>query len=131
MRRGEGWQGEARCEGQDEVRGGKARRGAVAALRVCKRCAAPGPMARGAPSMPQNSLKNNGYTTKKSDLWSYSKVLSKCRKCHFRDLKFKNVFGGESPSTPYICHHFVGAQMFSRTEAHTHVVPPLARAKMK
>ena len=26
----------------------------VAALRVCKRCAAPGPMARGGPSKPQN-----------------------------------------------------------------------------
>ena len=26
----------------------------VAALRVCKRCAAPGPMGRGGPSKPQN-----------------------------------------------------------------------------
>ena len=29
-------------------------KGTVAALRVCKRCAAPGPMARGGPSKPQN-----------------------------------------------------------------------------
>ena len=52
-------------------------------------------------------------------------MLSKCRKCHFKDLKFKNVFGGESPRTVYICHHFVGPQIVSRTGAHTHIVPPL------
>ena len=55
----------------------------------------------------------------------FTQMLSKCRKCHFRDLKFKNVFGGESPRTVYICHHFVGPQIVSRTGAHTHVVPPL------
>ena len=42
----------------------------------------------------------------------YSKVLSKCRKCHFRDPKFKYFLAENPPGPPYICHHFVGAQMF-------------------
>ena len=39
-------------------------------------------------------------------------MLSKCRKCHFRDPKFKYFLAENPPGPPYICHHFVGAQMF-------------------
>ena len=39
-------------------------------------------------------------------------MLSKCRKCHFRDPKFKYFLTENPPGPAYICHHFVGAQMF-------------------
>ena len=42
----------------------------------------------------------------------YSKVLSKCRKCHLRYPKFKIYLAENPPGPPYICHHFVAAQMF-------------------
>ena len=51
----------------------------------------------------------------------YSKVLSKCRICHFRDPKFKYFLVENLPGPPYICHHFVGAQMFFLHRGpHTH-----------
>ena len=56
----------------------------------------------------------------------YSKVPLKCRKCHFRDPKFKYFLVENPPGPPYICHHFVGAQMFFSHRAQTHVVSPLS-----
>ena len=51
----------------------------------------------------------------------YSKVLSKCRKCHFRDLKLKNVFGGESPRqyTLYMSSLCEGPNVFSHRGPHS------------
>ena len=47
----------------------------------------------------------------------YSQVLSKCRKCHFRDPKFK-TFLAENPPNHATCHHFVGAHILGAHTCH-------------
>ena len=109
------------------------------ALQVCKWCAALGPMGRGGhPSLKlltdctcrhnyyrqTSSFYYNGPIINNIFLWSfarvYSKVLSKCRKFHFRDPKFKNVLAENPPGPPYKSLHMsslcgAGKNLFAKS----------------
>ena len=132
----------------------------VAALRVCKPCAAPGPMGRGGPSKPHtinrlhgssqynrpllsaNCLFINGpiinniflkimdTLQKKSDLLSLDfthKCSQNAGNAISETLNSNTFWQRIPPDLPTYVIILWGPNCFSRTGAHTRVVPPLIK----